>query len=86
MEYSSSARARVARFISIVFAAALFAGSISSSVTQAQSAKTAAASAAPHLSTEELVKRKTWGAAIARTPAPKKGCFTASYQIGRAHV
>lgn len=79
MEYSSSARARVARFIGVIFAAALLAGSVSSSATHAQSAKTAAASAAPHLSTEELVKRKAWGAAIARTPAPKKGCFTASY-------
>jgi hypothetical protein len=80
MEYSSSARARVARFVSVIFAASLLAGPISSFAARAQAtAQTPAPSAAPHLSAEELAKRKAWRATIARTPAPQKGCFAASY-------
>jgi hypothetical protein len=80
MKYSSSARTRVVRFVSVVFAASLLAGPISSFAARAQAtAPTPAPSAAPQPSAEEAAKRKEWGSAMARTPAPKKGCFTASY-------
>jgi hypothetical protein len=80
MKHSGSARGRIPRFLSIMFAASLLAGPISSFAARAQAtAPTPAPSAAPQPSAEELAKRKAWGATIARTPAPKKGCFTASY-------
>jgi hypothetical protein len=80
MKYSSSARGRLARFIGIMFAASLLAGLMSSIAARAQATEpTPAPSAAPQPSAEEAAKRKAWRATIARTPAPKKGCFTASY-------
>ena len=81
MKYSSSARTRVARFLSVMFAASLLAGLMASFAARAQqpTEPTPAPSAAPQPSAEEAAKREAWRATIARTPAPKKGCFTASY-------
>lgn len=79
IDYSSAHR-RVARFLGILFAASLLAGLMSSFAAHAQPAEPAPApSAAPQSSAEEAAKREAWRATIARTPAPKKGCFTASY-------
>jgi hypothetical protein len=77
MKYSSSVRTRIARFVSVLFAASLLAG-LNLFAAHAQPA-TPAPSAAPQPSAEEAAKREAWRATIARTPAPKKGCFTASY-------
>ena len=80
MKYSSSAHTRVARFLGVLFAASLLAGPMASSAARAQTSQpTPAPSAAPQPSAEEAAKREAWRATIARTPAPKKGCFTASY-------
>lgn len=80
MKYSSSARGRVARFLGIMLAASLLSGLMSSFAARAQPAEpTPAPSAATQPSAEEVAKREAWRATIARTPAPKKGCFTASY-------
>jgi hypothetical protein len=80
MKYSSSARGRVARFLSIMFAASLLSGLMSSFAARAQSTEpTPAPSAATQPSAEEAAKREAWRAIIARTPLPKKGCFTALY-------
>jgi hypothetical protein len=80
MKNFSLARARVVRLLSVMFAASLLAGPISSFAARAQAtAQTPAPSAAPQPSAEEAAKRKAWRATIARTPAPQKGCFTASY-------
>jgi hypothetical protein len=78
---SNSARTRVARFLSVIFAASLLAGPMSSFAARAQqpTEPAPAPSAAPQPSAEEAAKREAWRATIARTPAPKKGCFTASY-------
>jgi hypothetical protein len=76
----SSARRCVARFVGVLFAASLLAGPMASFAARAQTSQPAPApSAAPQPSTEEAAKREVWRATIARTPAPKKGCFTASY-------
>jgi hypothetical protein len=76
----SSAHGRVARFLGVLFAASLLAGPMSSFAAHAQPAEPISApSAAPQPSAEEAAKREAWRATIARTPAPKKGCFTASY-------
>ena len=80
MKYSSSARTRVARFLASFSAASLLAGPISSFAARAQtSAPTPAPSVAPQPSAEEAAQREDWRSTIARTPAPKKSCFTASY-------
>jgi hypothetical protein len=76
----SSAHERVARFLGILFAASLLTGPMSSFAAHAQPAEPQAApSAVPQPSAQEAAKREAWRATIARTPAPKKGCFTASY-------
>jgi hypothetical protein len=80
MKYSSSARGGLARFLSVMFAASLLAGPMSSIAARAQATQpTPAPSAATQTSAEEAAKREVWRATIARTPAPKKGCFRASY-------
>jgi hypothetical protein len=80
MKYSSSARGRVARLLSVMFAASLVSGLMSYFVARAQPTEpTPAPSAATQPSAEEAAKREAWRATIARTLVPKKGCFTALY-------
>jgi hypothetical protein len=63
-----------------MFAASLMSGLMSSFAARAQPTEpTPAPSAATQPSAEEVAKREAWRATIARTPAPKKGCFTALY-------
>ncbi len=80
MKYSSSASGRLARSLSIMFAASLLPGLMSSSAARAQPTEPAPApSAAAQPSAAKAAEREAWRAAIARTPTPKKGCFTALY-------
>jgi hypothetical protein len=80
MKYSSSARERVVTFLRIILAASLLSGLMSSFAAAAQpSEPPPAPSVTPPPSAEEAAKREAWRATIARIPAPKKGCFTASY-------
>ena len=80
MRYSSSARGRVVTFLSIILAGNLRSGLLSSFAAGAQpNEPTLAPSVAPSPSAGEAAKREAWRVTIAGTPAPKKGCFTASY-------
>jgi hypothetical protein len=79
MKCSSSACGRIARLFSIMFAASLLLGLMSSFAARAQPTHPTPPSATTQPSAEELAKRQAWRAAIARTPTPKKGCFTAVY-------
>jgi hypothetical protein len=79
MKCSSSAGRRIARLLSIMLAASLLSGLVSSFAARAQPTQPTPPSATTRPPAEELAKREAWRAAIARTPAPKKGCFTAVY-------
>ncbi len=75
------------RILGITLAACIISGSLPLVVALAQQAtpppaqRPAAAPAAQDQPTRTTVtpSRQQWGAAIARRPLPKKGCFTASY-------
>jgi hypothetical protein len=79
MKCSSSACGRIARLLSISFAAGLLSGLVASVAARAQPTQPTPPSATTQPSAEELAKREAWRAAITRTPTPKEGCFTAVY-------
>lgn len=79
MKCSSSARGRIARLLGTAFAASLLSALVGSFAAHAQPTQLTPPSTSTQPSAEELAKREAWRATMARTPTPKKGCFTSSY-------